>query len=153
MSALNLSPKNPIVLAVLGIGAFWLMTQRRATAGTTYGANLANQSAASKVYGIPISAAGVRQVQPAASPVSSILSIGSQLLNSFNPGRVAVSSYGTQYYPAAIGNGVSAEADGNIGEAAAQEYFSNHADQFIVNTPTITQDMFDRAALEGMSEY
>lgn len=153
MSTMNLSPKNPVIMAALAIGAFWLLTQRRATAGTAYGANMANQSPSSKLYTVPISAAGQRQIQPAASPISSILNIGSQLLNNFNPGRVAVSSYGTEYFPAAIGTGVSAVSDGNIGEAAAAEYYSNHADQFIVNTPTITQDMFDRAALEGMSEY
>lgn len=35
MSTLNLSPKNPLVMGALAIGAVWLLSRRAATAGTT----------------------------------------------------------------------------------------------------------------------
>lgn len=154
MSTLNLSPKNPAVLAILGIAAFWLLTQRKANAGTVsgYGANAGNQTAASKIYTLPISAAA-HTAQPATSPLSSIVNLGSQLLNTFSPNRVAVSGYGTEYYPAAIGSGVSAVADGNIGEAAAYSFYQANPSAFAATVPTITQDMYDAAVLQGMSEY
>jgi hypothetical protein len=152
MSTLNLSPKNPAVLAILLLGGFYLLTRRTASAKTAYGATVGNQSPASKVFLTPVSGAA-RIAQPAANPLSTLLSLGSQVINTFSPNRVATSTYGTEYYPAALGTGVSAEADGNLGEAAAQEYYSSHADQFIVAPPVFTQDMTDRALLEGMSEY
>ncbi len=152
MSTLNLSPKNPAVLAVLVVAGFWILSQRKASAATTYGANQGNQNAASKVYTLPISAAA-RQAQPAASPLSSIVNLGSQLLNTFSPNRVAVSSYGTEYYPAMIGTGSSAVADGNIGEAQAQSNYWADPGAFSAPVPLITPDMVNNAILQGQSEY
>lgn len=157
MSTLQLSPKNPMVMALLGIGAFWFLTQRRATAATQ--STVAAQSPTSMSYlRSPATAsqyaaygAGRIGVNSQPSTVSQGLSLASQVLSMFKPTTSA--GIATGYNPGTLGTGVSAEFDLNSGEAQAAEYYSTHADQFIAAPVVITQDMQDAAMREGMSEY
>lgn len=159
MSTINLSPKNPLVLAVLGIGAFWMLTQRRASAATLGINRTAAQSPTAMGYlQSPSSASryaayGSGSIGGTQSTLSQGLSLASQVLGMFGSGSSSSAGIATGYRAGTLGTGVSAEADGNIGEAAAREFYSTHADDFVVNPPVITQAMQDAAAREGWSEY
>lgn len=165
MSTLNLSPKNPAVMVVLAVGAVWLLTQRKASAATItrpYGSSAAAQTpAVAAYYAKPSTAAQYasyaqgRSLVPtstgaAPSPIAAGLDLVNTLVKTFTPGFSTGSS---GYFAQNLGTGVSAEADGTIGEAAARSYYLEHADEFIPDMPVITADMTNRALLEGMSEY
>lgn len=139
MSTLNLSPKNPAVLAVLALGAFWLLTQRKASAATLQPGNTNN--AASKAFFVsPATASLKQQGQGTAQAQANLIDTAiTSLANVFAPNRTSVGTFGTSYFPARLGQGMSAEADGSAGEAAARDYFVNNQDQFAVNPPTLYQ--------------
>lgn len=165
MSTQNLSPKNPAVMIVLAVGAIWLLTQRKASAATLnrpYGSSVAAQTApVAAYYAKPATAAQYasyaqgRSLVPtstgaAPSPIAAGLDLVNTLVKTFTPGFNQGSS---GYFAQNLGTGVSAEMDGNIGEAAARSYYLEHADEFIPDMPIITTEMTNRALLEGMSEY
>lgn len=149
MSNINFSPKNPAVLAVLALGAFWLLTQRKANAGTVQ--STANNPASKAFFVSPATASLKQQGQGTAQAQSNLINTAiNSLANVFAPNRTAVGTFGTTYYPGHLGQAVSAEMDGNAGEAAARDYFVNHQDLFAVNPPTLYQQQIwaDNAARE-----
>lgn len=150
---MNISTKNPAVIVGIVLGLGFLLT-RKANAQTT---KLTGPQAATLRTSISPGTAMARgenlsttgsQIQA----VSTIASFGKSILDTFNPNRIASSSYG-DYFPARLGSGVSAEADGTIGEGAAQAFFNSNRDLFITPDPVITDDMTARALAEGLSEY
>lgn len=150
MSTLNLSPKNPVVLGLLALGAFWLLTQRKANAGTLQTGSTNN--AASKAFFVsPATASLKQQGQGTAQAQANLISTAiTSIANVFSPDRTAVGTYGTTYYPGHLGQARSAESDGNAGEAAARDYFLGNQDAFAVNPPTLYQQQIwaDNAARE-----
>ena len=139
MSTLNLSPKNPAVLAVLALGAFWLLTQRKASAATLQPGNTNNP--ASKAFFVSPATASLRQQgQGTAQAQANLISTAvNAVANVFAPNRTSVGTFGTSYYPARLGTSSSAEMDGSAGEAVARDYFVNNQDLFAVNPPTLYQ--------------
>lgn len=160
MNTMHLSPKNPLVLAVLGVGALWLLTQRKASAATR--STTAAQAPATMSYlrspavASQYAAYGAGRIGAASAQQSAtVAGIGllSKALDVFKPSAAALPGIVTGYNPGTLGTGVSAEYDLNSGEAQAAEYYSTHADEFIAAPVVITQAMQDAALLEGMSEY
>lgn len=149
MSTLNLSPKNPAIMAVLVIGGLWLLTQRKASAGTVQSGT---NNAASKAFFVSPATASLRQQgQSSAQAQANLITTAvNAVANVFAPNRTAVGTYGTTYYPGHLGQARSAESDGNAGEAAARDYFINNQDLFAVNPPTLYQQQIwaDNAARE-----
>lgn len=166
MSAI--SPKNPAIMALLAVGAVFLLTQnRKATAATIarpYGSSGAAQTApVAAYYAKPNTAAQYASyaqgrslipaaVSPGTSSNGSAIAAGFNLVNSLVQQFAPTNSSGG-YFAGNLGTGVSAEMDGNAGEAEARAYYLGHADEFIAPIPVITQEMTNRALLEGMSEY
>jgi hypothetical protein len=162
MSAI--SPKNPIVMAVLAVGTFYLLSQRKASAATLarpYGSSAAAQTApVAAYYAKPSTAAQYasyaqgRSLIPTTSSASNagVVTAGLNLVNNL-VSQFSPNSSSGGYFAGNLGTGVSAEIDGNVGEAAARTYYLGHADEFIPDMPTITADMTNAALLEGMSEY
>lgn len=138
MTTLNLTPKNPVVLGVLALAAFWLLTQRKASAATLPGNT---NNAASKAFFVsPATASLKQQGQGTAQAQANLISTAiTSLANVFAPNRTSVGTFGTSYFPARLGQGMSAEADGSAGEAVARDYFVNNQDLFAVNPPTLYQ--------------
>lgn len=131
---MNLTSKNLLLFGVLGIGAFWFLTQRRAVAATpavnpitggrqpsngTYAPTPANQNAAG--WGQAFGAAWNLFTNPSK--------------NTSSPG------YTPSYVP------------DNAGEAPARQFYLDNQDSFAVNPPVITDDMYNRAQIEGASDY
>ena len=137
MTTLNLSPKNPAVMAVLALGAFWLLTQRRANSATLKG-NTVNP--ASKAFFVSPAAASLRQSgQGTAQAQGNLISTAlTSVLNTIAPNRTVSGPWG-DYYPAHLGKDVSAEADGTAGEAAARAVYLANPDQFVANPPSLYQ--------------
>lgn len=155
---MNISTKNPMILAALGLGALWLMSQRKASAAT-YRPAAATQAPTTKAYlrspavASQYAAYGAGRIGAQQSTTAAGIGLISKALDYFKPSSGALPGIATGYVPGTLGTGVSAEYDLSSGEAQAREYYSTHADDFIVNPPVITQDMQDAAAREGMSEY
>lgn len=155
---MNIPTQNPLVIVAIGLGAFWLLTQRKANAAT-YAPAQAKQDPTTMAYlrspstASQYAAYGAGRIGVAAQPstVSQGLSLASQVLSMFKPTESA--GIATGYNPGTLGTGRSAEYDLNSGEAQAREYYSTHADQFIAGPVVITQAMQDAAMREGMSEY
>lgn len=140
MSTLNLSPKNPAVLAVLALGAFWLLTQRRATAGTVQRTGTANNPASQAFFVSPAAASLKQAGQGTAQAQNNLITTAiNAVANVLAPDRTAMGGYGNTYYPGHVGQGRSAEWEGNTGEAAARDFFVNNQDLFAVNPPTLYQ--------------
>ena len=165
MSAI--SPKNPAIMAILAVGAVYLLSQRKASAATLarpYGSSAAAQTApVAAYYANPKTAAQYasyaqgRSLVPTTTSAGttsngSAIAAGLNLVNSLVQ-QFAPSSNSGGYFAGNLGTGQSAEMDGNAGEAAARAYYLGHADEFIPDMPVITADMTNRAMLEGMSEY
>ncbi len=138
MTTSNLSPKNPVVLGVLALAAFWLLTQRKASAATLPGNT---NNAASKAFFVsPATASLKQQGQGTAQAQANLINTAiTSLANVFAPNRTAVGTFGTSYYPGHLGQGTSAEIDGSAGEAAARDFYVNNQDLFAVNPPTLYQ--------------
>ena len=164
MSAI--SPKNPVIMAVLAVGTFYLLSQSKASAATLarpYGSSAAAQTApVAAYYAKPSTAAQYasyaqgRSLIPTTSSASAsnagVVTAGLNLVNNLVSQFYPNSSSGG-YFAGNLGTAMSAEMDGTIGEAAARSYYLGHADEFIPDMPTITADMTNAALLEGMSEY
>ena len=156
---MNISTKNPIVLAALGLGAFWLLTQRKANAATirpaaatqapTTMSYLRSPSVAAQYAAYGAGRIGAQPQSTAAAGIGLI----SKALDIFKASSGATGGIATGNVPGTLGTGVSAEYDLSSGEAQAREYYTTHADDFIVNPPVITQAMQDAAWQQGMSEY
>ncbi len=148
---MNISTKNPAVIAAIVLGLGFLLTRK---ANATTARTVSGPAAAAMRTSISpgTAMAGGNRLATTSSPVSTALSLGKSILDTFSPNRVASSAYG-DYFPARIGSGMSAEADGTIGEGAAQAFFNNNRDLFITPDPIITDDMTARALAEGLSEY
>lgn len=139
MSTLNLSPKSPAVLAVLALAAFWLLTQRKASAATLQRGTTSNP--ASQAFFVSPATASLKQAgQGTAQAQGNLINTAiNSLANVFAPNRTAVGTFGTEYYPGRLGSGYSAEMDGNAGEAAARDFYMGNQDLFAVNPPTLYQ--------------
>lgn len=117
----NMNPKNLIVLALLGVGAY-MLTMRKASAGTMgMGNTIAKRPPT--VYGQSPTAA----IQPPGNNARVIDSALTALSGFFNGGNSPIyraPGYTPGYFP------------DNTGEAAAKNYYINNPDAFASNPPT-----------------
>lgn len=129
-----MTSKNLLIFGVLGIGAFWFMTQRRATASTV------------PATGRTINPNTGRAVTPPTAGNQNAAGWGQALgaaWNLFtNPSKdTSAPGYTPAYVP------------DSTGETAARQYYIDNKDTFAVNPPVITDDMYARAQQEGASDY
>lgn len=123
MTTAQMPPKNYMILAVLGIGAFWMMT-RKANAVTLNPGAVNN--AASKTFFVSPATASLQQ--PGVSPTrvqGNMLTAAIDAL--LNPALVRTPGYVPSYTP------------DTTGEAAAQAYAANNPDAFVANPPSLYQ--------------
>lgn len=154
MTTAFFSPQNPkFILLLLAAGAFVVTRRGFAQTPRTVGGASTPQAAAMR-YTISTGTAQAQGVGlgPRVDALTTIVGLGSKVLNTFSPNRVAAGPWG-DYYPGHLGTGVSAEADGDIGVGAAQAFYQSHMSDFQAPIPVITDSMADAALLEGMSEY
>lgn len=115
----NMNPKNLLLLALLGVGAY-MFTMRRASAGTLGAPAIAKQPPT--VYGQSPTAA----IQPPggnAKVVDSALNALGNLFSGGNTPLYRAPGYTPGYFP------------DNTGEAAAREYVTSNPDAFAANPP------------------
>lgn len=154
---MTISKPPTLALALLAIGAFWYLSQRRAVAGTVSGAmpygptQNALQSGAVQRYGIAPS--GITPATP--TPLQSVLTFATQLIGggrtASSGGAGAASSLAQAYSYGGPSSGVYGLDAGIVraadyqptytpdsqGEAAAQAYYLSNPDEFISNPPPI----------------
>lgn len=147
---MSISKPPTLALALLAIGAFWYLSQRRAVAATVTGNTPgALQSGAVQRYYIPPS--GITPAAP--SPLQSVLSLASQLIG--RPSAAAGAGGASNLVSAYANGGPSMGVYGldqaivraadyqptytpdAQGEAAAQAYYLSNPDEFISNPPPI----------------
>ena len=121
-TTMNMSPKNLMILAALGIGAYFLTT-RRAVAGTTTGQ-----------VPLPWSQSPTRAItangQPAAGNqglVTAGLNLFNNLISAGSAPLVRTPGFNPGYYP------------DTAGEVEARNYYLANPDAFAVNPPTSYQ--------------
>lgn len=148
---MNITQK-PAIIAVAVLGLF-LMT-KKASAQTRTAAASTPQAAAMRYSITPGTAlaGGAGNVTSGGNNTSAVMSLATAALNALSPNRTVDGPWG-EYFPARLGTSPSAEADGTIGEGAAQAFYNANPASFAAPDPTITDSMTQAALLEGMSEY
>lgn len=113
MPTMNMNPKNLLMLALLGIGAYFLVTRqaKAGTAGKQPGQVWSQSPAAANAPG-------------AQSPITA----GLNLVNSLFSGGTAPIIRDAGYTPAYTPD--------SAGESAARAYYTSNQDAFAVNPPT-----------------
>ena len=153
---MNISTKNTAVIAAIVLSLGILMNRKASAATVRTTSSTSPQGQAIRYSISPGTAlqqgAGLKTGSTSGGTMSSVLNLGTTLLNTFNPNRVASGPYG-DYYPGHMSQVQSAEADGTIGEGAAQAFYNANKDLFTTPDPVITDDMTARALAEGLSEY
>lgn len=119
----NMNPKNLMLLALLGIGAY-MLTMRKASAGTLAGGAPAIAKSPPTVYGQSPTAA----IQPPSGGNTRVVDSALNALGSFFSGGKSplyrAPGYTPGYFP------------DSTGEAAARDYVVNNPDAFASNPPT-----------------
>lgn len=126
MSTLNLSPKDPTILAILAIATFWVLTQRRATAATVPGRVQGGQ--VGRQFFVSPATASLRQAgQSTNAAQNSLISTAlTGLLNGLAPSRPQPIGNGQMVYPVTSGatEGINPLLSANTSSA---DIFSNDA--------------------------
>lgn len=134
MTTATQPPKNFMILAVLGIGAFWMMT-RKANA-VTLNPGAVNNAASKTFYVSPATASIQKPGQSATQAQGNLLTAA---IDAFlNPALVRTPGFNPSYTP------------DTTGEAAAQAYAATNPDSFVANPPSLYQQQTWTAA--GVAE-
>lgn len=158
---------EPVLLAVLAVGAVWWLTQKRTgAAAPLYGPSPSSVSnGAVSRYGIRSS--GIVPAAPAPTPLQSVLAFASQLIG--RPSTPAASSTPATaglvraYSMGGPSSGVYGVDEAIIrpadyvptwtpdaqGEAAAQAYYLSNPDEFISNPPTLYNTAYSGVDPDG----
>ena len=150
---MNISTKNPAILAMVAIGAFWLLTQNKARAsGVTPTAKA--PPVASNFLRTINGKLPTRSTADGKAPIAAYINSGLSLLQALP--RLAQSYGGNQGISVFSPDYVPSYTPDNAGEAAAQTYYQEHADAFIAPMPdyaAINATPWAQAALNDPSEY
>lgn len=154
---MNLSTKNPAVLAIIAIGAFWFLTQNKARAAGITATSKAPPVASSFLRTINQNLP-TRRTADGQAPLSAYISAGLGILKAA-PG---IARDFTGQYAARQQAGVFSPdylpsyTPDTAGEAAAATYYQEHADAFIAPMPdyeVINATEWAQAAINDPGDY
>lgn len=136
--------------------ALLLLTTRKANAAQPIQTSRIQPPSSMGYLQNPVAAAQYRSYSPQYGNRSDVttaaLGLGTQLLKTINNFATPFPGYN----PANLGQGVSAEADGNIGQQAAQDYYLTHKDEFVAPTPDyalVNSTPWAQAAINDPTDY